>query len=83
MKFLIGGVVIIVGAILVIKTEWFYNFTGPIDWAERHLGIEGGTRIFYKLIGVILIIGAFIGMTGGFGCIFSKIFTSNSVTPNI
>jgi hypothetical protein len=80
MKFLIGGIIIIIGAILVIKTEWFYNFTGPVDWAEQHLGTSGGTRIFYKLIGVVIIIGAFLAMTGGLGCIMGKIFSSSS-TP--
>lgn len=65
---------IIIGAILVIKTDWFYNFTGPVDWAEQHLGTSGGTRILYKLLGLLLIIGAFLAMTGGLGCIMGKIF---------
>ena len=84
MKFLIGSIVIIIGAFLVIKTDWFYNFTGPVDWAERHLGTEGGTRILYKLLGLLLIIGAFLAMTGSLSCIMGKIFnfsTFSTPTP--
>ena len=56
--------IIAIGAALVIKTEWIYSFTGPIDWAEEHLGSEGGTRIFIKLLGVAIILGAFLWVTG-------------------
>ena len=67
MKWLIGFILVGVGALLVVKTEWITDFTGPIDWAEQHLGSEGGTRIFIKLLGVLLILGAFLGVTGILG----------------
>jgi hypothetical protein len=67
MKWLIGFLVIAVGALMVIKTQWIYDFTGPIDWAESHLGSEGGTRLFIKLLGVLIIVGAFLGVTGILG----------------
>ncbi|MFA5069700.1 MAG: hypothetical protein WC528_00210 [Patescibacteria group bacterium] len=78
MNYVIGGIAIIVGSLLVVKTEWFYNFTGPIDWAEAHLGSEGGTKIFIKLIGLIIIIGTFLALTGCLGGCISKIFKSTS-----
>lgn len=65
MGFLILLGIIIAGCFMVIKTEWIYSFTGPIDWAEIHLGTEGGTRIFIKLLGVVIIIGALLWITGG------------------
>ncbi|MFH1367325.1 MAG: hypothetical protein ABIH38_05090 [Patescibacteria group bacterium] len=74
MNYLIGGIVIIVGALLVIKTEWIYNFTGPIDWAEQHLGTDGGTKLFIKLIGLILIFGTFLTLTGCTTSILRKVF---------
>lgn len=67
MKWIISLVVIAVGCFMVIKTQWIYDFTGPIDWAEQHLGTEGGTRLFIKLLGVILILGVFLGVTGILG----------------
>jgi predicted small integral membrane protein len=67
MNWFIGLLVIGVGSLLVIRTQWIYDFTGPIDWAEQHLGTEGGTRLFIKLIGVLFIIGAFLGVTGILG----------------
>lgn len=77
MNYVIGGIVIIVGAILVIKTEWIYNFTGPIDWAETHLGTDGGTRLLIKIIGLILILGTFMTLTGCTTSLLRKIFNFN------
>jgi hypothetical protein len=64
MHFVIYLVLILVGATMVIKSEWIYSFIGPIDWAEEHLGTEGGTRILIKLLGVALILGTFLWITG-------------------
>lgn len=64
MSWFIGLLVIGLGVLLVVKTQWIYDFTGPIDWAEQHLGTEGGTRLFIKLMGVVLIMGAFLAVTG-------------------
>ena len=74
MAWLIALGVIAVGSLMVIKTQWIYDFTGPIDWAEQHLGSEGGTRIFIKLLGVVLILGAFLGVTGILGGWVTGIF---------
>lgn len=78
MNYVIGGIVIIVGALLVIKTEWIYNFIGPIDWAEQHLGTDGGTRLFIKIIGLILIFGTFLTLTGCTTSILRKVFNFSS-----
>ncbi|MBI5405022.1 MAG: hypothetical protein HY976_02230 [Candidatus Kerfeldbacteria bacterium] len=74
MKYLIGLAVIGVGLLLVIKTEWLVNNLGRIEWAEQHLGVEGGTRIFYKIFGVILILFAFLAMIGAFNSILTNTF---------
>ena len=55
---------------MVIKTRWIYDFTGPIDWAEQH----GGTHNFIKLLGVVVILGAFLGLTGILGGWLKAIF---------
>lgn len=74
MKYLIGFLVIGIGTLLVMKTEWLVNNFGRIEWAEQHLGIEGGTRIFYKLLGVVLILGAFLAMSGAFNSLLTNTF---------
>ncbi len=38
------------------------NF-GTVAWAEEHLGTSGGTRLFYKLLGLIGIFIGFIVLT--------------------
>lgn len=50
---------VIAGFLLVWKTEPVVGFTGLSDWAEQHMGSEGGTRLMYKLIGIAII---FFGM---------------------
>lgn len=54
---IIGGILIVgVGVIFVIRTEWFMQNIGRIQWAEEKLG---DSRLFYKLIGILII---FIGL---------------------
>lgn len=54
----------VIGAFLVIKTEWFLNNFGRIGWFEEKLGSEGGSRFGYKLIGILFLIVGIITMTG-------------------
>lgn len=68
----IGG--IILGVVLIIKTEWFVQNFGASDWAETHLGTSGGTRLMYKLIGIAMILLAMMGMTGMLGQVIISIF---------
>ncbi|MFC1613604.1 hypothetical protein ACFL23_04735 [Patescibacteria group bacterium] len=64
MSFFVGLTLITIGVILVIKSEWFYQNFGSIQWAEQHLGTSGGSRIMYKLIGLICIFLGIMGITG-------------------
>ena len=64
----IGGLVLAgFGVLPVVKTQWFVENFGSIEWAEQNLG-SGGTWLFYKLLGVLLcIIGLLLatGLLGG------------------
>jgi hypothetical protein len=61
MRILIGFLIIVFGAFMTIKSEGFYRNIGTVPWAEKYLGIEGGSRLFYKLLGVLTsIIGVLI-----------------------
>ena len=64
MSYIISLLVIALGALITIKSEKIYNALGPVAWAEEHLGTEGGSRLFYKLVGMTLIFLAFFYMSG-------------------
>ena len=64
MKFILGIILSIVGFTLVWKTEGWFSFFGRIAWAEKYLGTEGGSRLFYKLIGILIIIVGLLLITG-------------------
>ncbi len=69
MRIIFGLVMFVGGALIVLKSEAILNMVGPIGWFERHLGVEGGSRLGYKLIGLfICFIGLLImtNMIGGF-----------------
>jgi hypothetical protein len=74
MKYTIGFIVIIIGTLLVLKSEWLINNFGRVEWADQHLGTEGGTRIFYKILGIILIVGSFLVMSGAFNGMLRGMF---------
>lgn len=48
---------------LVIKSEWFLQNFGTNAWAEDKLGTSGGTRLMYKLLGIISIFLGFLAIT--------------------
>ncbi len=54
---------VLVGILLVLKTEWFVQNFGSNAWAEEHLGTSGGTRLMYKLIGIAFIFFGFLAIT--------------------
>ena len=73
MKYVLGLLVIVVGALLVIKTEWFIENFGQSSWAEDKLG-GGGSRLMYKLIGIAAILLSLMAMTGMLGEVIIGIF---------
>ena len=58
---------VVLGAFMVIKTEWLVSSFGRSAWAEQHLGTSGGTRLMYKLIGIAFIFISMLGLTGMLG----------------
>jgi len=78
-RIIIGLIVVALGAIIVLKSEWLYQNVGAIGWAEQHLHTEGGSRLIYKLIGIIGIIIGFLITTNLISkvllFIFGKLFS--------
>lgn len=64
MRFFLGLIGIIIGSLITIKSEWILQNVGRNQWAEEHLGYEGGSRLLYKLIGITIIVLAMLYMTG-------------------
>jgi len=62
-RIILGLIVVVVGAIVTIKAEWIYQNFGSIPSAEKYLGTEGGSRLAYKLIGILASIIGFMIMT--------------------
>ncbi len=58
LRVLLGLAIVVVGFLMVWKTDKFQTWVGQIDWAEQKLG-SGGTRTFLKLLGAGV---AFIGI---------------------
>ena len=52
-----GLILIVVGALITIYSEKIFNAFGYLPFAEKWFG-GGGTRLFYKLLGILV---AFFG----------------------
>ncbi|MBU1164242.1 hypothetical protein KKA15_01605 [Patescibacteria group bacterium] len=74
-RIIIGGVIVVIGAVIILKSEWFYRNFGAIPWAEQHLGTEGGSRTMYKIIGGIVVAAGFMIMMNLMGGLISIIFS--------
>ncbi len=75
MSIIIGLIAIAIGVAFVIKTEWLLSNFGRIAWFEEKLGTEGGSRLGYKLIGLIFIFIGIIYMTGNRDSFFTWMLT--------
>ena len=64
MKYLISLFVIAAGAYMVIKTDNILDAFGRVDFAERKFVEYGGSRFFYKMLGLLVIFGAFLALFG-------------------
>jgi hypothetical protein len=63
MVYVFGFIGIVVGALMVIKTETLVSNFGRSGWAEDHIG-PGGSYLFYKLLGIGLVALSLMMMTG-------------------
>jgi len=54
MHIILGLIGMSVGVLMVIYSEKVYNAFGPVPWFEKYLGLEGGSRLGYKLIGLLI-----------------------------
>jgi hypothetical protein len=50
------------GLFLTLKAQVMIDFLGPMDWADQKFG-GGGTRLVYKLVGIVITLVGFFVMT--------------------
>lgn len=62
-----GLIIMAAGTMMIIKTEWLLQNFGRMAWFEDKFGTEGGSRLGYKLIGLIIVIIGIIELSGGMG----------------
>ncbi len=70
---IIGILMIVAGALIVIKSEVLYNAFGMITFFEEKMG-AGSSRFGYKLIGLIVLLLGTLALTGLWTKIFVGIF---------
>lgn len=64
MTFILGLLITTAGVLMVLKTEWLVQNFGRIAWFDKYLGTEGGTRLGYKFIAIILLFFGILSITG-------------------
>lgn len=75
LRILIGIGVSLGGLLIVWKTQIMMDTVGPIEWAEKNLG-GGGSRLFYKLLGIVIILVGFMVITNLFNTVVGGAVTS-------
>jgi hypothetical protein len=77
-QFIVGILIGGVGFVLVLKASWMLQNFGSIPFAEKHMHSEGGSRAFYKLIGLLFMLIGIMHATGllapFMGWVISKTF---------
>ena len=68
-RFIWGLLLVALGFFMVWKTAWFMDLFGRIPWAEQHMTTSfgaglGGSWMWYKLLGILVIAAAILYMTG-------------------
>jgi hypothetical protein len=76
MRYFLGILGVLLGTVLIIKSDWFLANFGRNGWAEEHLGSSGGSRLMYKLIGFVFIFISMLAITGMLGGFIMAIFGS-------
>jgi hypothetical protein len=74
LRILLGALVTAVGVLFVMKSEWLYQNVGAMEWADKYLGTSGGSRLGYKLIGLLAIFIGILVMTNLYSALIMAIF---------
>ena len=67
MQFILGAIILAVGFLIIFKAEWMLSNFGRIGFFEDKFGTSGGSRLGYKLVGIVFIFFGFLALTGMIG----------------
>ena len=73
MRYVFGLLGIAFGILMTIKSEWSLNIIGKIASVEKYLGSFGGSRLFYQMLGVLIVVISTLYMIGALGGILEAI----------
>lgn len=73
MRFFLGILGIGFGILITLKSEWFLHNVGRIASIEKYLGTFGGSRLFYQILGVLIVAISTLYMIGALGGILEAI----------
>lgn len=82
LRVLWGMVLVALGLALTLRTFWFIDFLGPVDWLEYKIG-PGGTRLAYKILGTVIVVIGFLVMTNLWGRFLNASLGSLIPAPRI
>ncbi|PIR93374.1 hypothetical protein COT99_00910 [Candidatus Falkowbacteria bacterium CG10_big_fil_rev_8_21_14_0_10_43_10] len=60
---ILGLIGMVIGALITIYSEKMLNAFGRIPFFEKYLGFEGGSRLGYKIIGLLIFFISLLIMT--------------------
>ena len=68
-RFAVTLLLMVIGFTMVWRTTWFLGVFGRVPWAETHMTSSfgsgmGGSWMWYKLLGVLIIVVAILYLTG-------------------
>ncbi len=66
MNIIIGLIGMLAGALITIYSEKMLNAFGRIPVFEKYLGTEGGSRLGYKIIGMLIFFIFVLVLTGSY-----------------
>ena len=74
LQFFLGLILTILGAAMTVKSESMLNAFGKIAFFYKYLGTESGSRLGYKLTGMLFFFIGVLTMTGLIGGFIFWIF---------
>jgi len=76
MRIFIGLLMVAGGAILTLKANWIVSNFGYSEFAESNIKMYGGSRLLWKLIGIVTIFIGLLVITNLYGDLILMFFGS-------